>query len=198
MPASRDHIRQLFADEILRRKIESSRQFYRSAASALEMEEKQLENEVKEFSSKVDAGEASWVTEAGPGHFNNEAEFFSERHDDIEDQKRLLREFVSVQLYHQWETHRQRHYGDDDARAISDLQGHGLTPDDDGLHTLRLTSNVAKHGKGSSARQLFQKKPSAFNSAAQGRSPSDVGYEQLLVTEADVETFFQTMRSFHT
>lgn len=178
-------------DEI-RRAYDGARESSDRALSRLELQWEELERDVA-------AGNASFVEEDEEGRVvYDRGEHAGEMKAEIDGALRIVREAFVISLHHFWEREiaakmRTKHY--DEAKAFAFLKTKGLKPDETLLSALRLSANVAKHNTGASANQLYSIRPDLFDAASMTRSNDPPGYEYLRIQDADVETFFEAVRS---
>lgn len=164
---------------------------YEGACRTPKQDRKRLDDAWAKLQTEVAAGRATLIEEEPDGYVVDYGQDMDEAVDETEGALRYTREAFTIALHHLWERRLRRLMGKkdyDQAQAFAFLKNKGRTLDEDGLDTLRLVANVAKHDTGGSANKLFAKNPAFFGS---GRGSAYVAnYDDLRITDSDVEGFF--------
>ena len=145
----------------------------------------------------VDAGKAKWTEEDEDGYpAYDYGEHLGEEAYEEEQVLKIVRGAFAISLYHYIETavgpklpkgkyvHK---------AAMRWLKAAGWSPDETTLNQLRMAANCAKHGEGSSAKNLYSERPDMFDDRIEswGIEPSS---DTLALTEAHMKEFFKAAR----
>ncbi|WP_457092062.1 hypothetical protein [Microvirga sp. P5_D2] len=180
---------------LFRSKIDDLAMAYAAARKASDDERVSLEARWKTFQADVAAGKAEMVEEYEDGQLvYDHGEHFGELDSEVETALSLVRQAFVISLHHLWEREinsymKTKRYVQEAAFAA--LAAEGLNVEVVELDRLQLTCNVAKHSSGNSATKLFKKHPTMFNVDSVHKEP---GYANLIVTDADLESFFEAVR----
>ncbi|PTQ12104.1 hypothetical protein CLG96_05935 [Sphingomonas oleivorans] len=172
---------------------------YRAARSTSDAERESLEQEWKKLEEAVARGEAAFVEEDEEGNvLFDHGDHAGDQISNVEGVLEILREAFTISLHHFWERELNRrlkcnHYSETD--AIAHLKAEGLTPDEDGLKALRLTTNVAKHSAGKSADELWVFRPDLFDAKAMAEPGAVPSHEHLKITDEVLNSFFKAVRA---
>lgn len=178
--------------------LEELRRAYEASREASDRARVRLEQQWEELEQEVAAGRANFIEEDDEGRVAyDRGEHAGEMMAEISGVLRILREAFTISLYHFWEREvasRMKAAAYSDAKAFAFLKSLGTKPNEAALTTLRLAANVAKHGKGDSAKKLHALRPDLFDTKAMARSNDSAGYEYLRITDAILEEFFDAVR----
>lgn len=170
---------------------------YKASRHASEVRRKSLLQDWEAFKKKVEVGEATMHDEDEDGQIAHDwGEDMGERLYEVDSTLKLIREAFTITLAHYWERDMNRrlkitHY--DEKKVYKYLESKGLQPDKADLDALRFAANVAKHSGGPSAKELFKIRPDLFD-VAHIKMPGSLTYDNLLITDAVVESFFDAVR----
>ena len=174
----------------LERAYQSSR--YRSDTELAEIHEQAAKHQ-----KLVDQGKAVWTEEDADGYpVYDYGEHLGEQAYEEEQVLRLVRGAFAISLHHYIETAIGPRLPDKKyvhETAMGWLKEVGWTPDEMILNQLRMAANCAKHGEGSSAKNLYAERPDMFDEtvAGWGLKPSS---ETLSLADSHLAEFFKAAR----
>jgi hypothetical protein len=172
---------------------------YKASRAASDKEVASVNDAAALHQAKVEAGDATWSEENEDGQVVYDyGEHLGEQMYDAEQVLALIRNAFVITLHHFVEQRvgaqlPKKKY--DQAKAFAWLKTFGWVPKEDGLDQLRLAANCAKHSEGSSADQLYNKRPDMFDDdlvKGWGAAPS---YDSLRLTDAHVDEFFEAAKT---
>lgn len=176
-------------------KLEDLRSAYAAARKASDNDRSRLEQEWETFKAELDAGTAVLYEEDEDGQIIHDySEHLGDANAEIESALLLVRQAFVISLHHLWEREIKRFMKTkkyDAQKAYRALEAENLIVQRAELERLRLTCNVAKHSGGGSADELFASNPEMFKLDDDCDKP---GYDNLVVTDADLESFFTSVK----
>jgi hypothetical protein len=167
------------------------RNAYRESRGPADSEMMKLETQWQDLLRRAKAGEIELIEIDEDGQLVHDyGDHMGDMMDEVKTTLGIVRIAYMTSLYHHWEKTMVTWCGGtySDTAAFSWLKTHGVTPKEDAITDLRLATNTAKHGAGSSANQLLARRPDLF-------SDEIANADTLQIDDAQLEAFFDAVEA---